>query len=34
MTYAIDDFSVQADFAQRSRANAVSGRNQEIIGDT
>ena len=31
MKYAINDFSVKADFAQRSQANAVSGRNQKII---
>jgi hypothetical protein len=28
---AINEFSAQADFAERSQANAVSGRSQKII---
>jgi hypothetical protein len=31
MKEAIDDLSAQADFAQRSQANEVSGRSQKII---
>jgi hypothetical protein len=31
MKYMVNDFSVQADFAKQSQANAVSGRNQKII---
>jgi hypothetical protein len=31
MKDTINDFSAQADFAQRSQANEVSGRSQKII---